>query len=99
MPDGIETVTAAGSQGERRTLDVSGNVAFADLSDSARLEFTDGDGKHAVNAPGTPEALSPRLERVQAPSAAQRAQLPGGEVLRVVRTALVADHPCGSRCA
>jgi hypothetical protein len=58
VPDGIETVTAAGSQGERRTLDVSGNVAFADLSDSARLEFTDGDGKHAVNAPGTPEALA-----------------------------------------
>jgi hypothetical protein len=58
VPDGIETVTAVGGKGQRRSLGVSGNVAVADLSDSARLEFTDGDGKHGVNAPGTPDTLA-----------------------------------------
>jgi hypothetical protein len=58
VPDGIDTVTAVGAAGRRRTLVVADNVAFADLQDSARLEFTDGDGKHAVNAPGTPAALA-----------------------------------------
>ncbi|MEA2493884.1 MAG: hypothetical protein QOJ29_1795 [Thermoleophilaceae bacterium] len=54
-PDGIEVVNAVNGAGERTAINVSDNVAFADLQDSASVEYFDGHAVHSVDVPGTPE--------------------------------------------
>jgi hypothetical protein len=57
VPDGTDTVTAVERSGTRRALQVSGNVAFADVTDAHHLELADGADEHSLATPGTPEAL------------------------------------------
>jgi hypothetical protein len=57
VPDGTDSVTAVEASGHRRALQVSGNVAFADVTDSHHLELADGAGEHVLAVPGTPEEV------------------------------------------
>jgi hypothetical protein len=57
VPDGTDTVTTVERSGDRTALQVSGNVAFADVTDSHHLELADGAHEHSLATPGTPEAL------------------------------------------
>ena len=57
VPDDTDTVTAVSSSGRRTPLQASGNVVFADLSDSHHLDLEGGSGARSLSVPGTPEAL------------------------------------------
>jgi hypothetical protein len=57
VPDGVEAVTAVATDGARRTLPVSDNVAFADLVASDHVELAEGGSVTSVDLPGTPAAL------------------------------------------
>jgi hypothetical protein len=58
VPDGVGSAVAVAADGARRALDVSNNVAVADLTNSDTVQFADSAGAtHVTEIPGTPADL------------------------------------------
>lgn len=66
VPDGVDAVTAVGTAGGRATLQVSDNVAFGDVSDAGRLEFSSDGVIHTAPIAGTTEEMVRAQEAAQA---------------------------------
>lgn len=56
VPDGVDAVTAVSDSGRTRTIAVSDNVAFADVT-GGTIGFSDGSTERRIRVEGTPPAL------------------------------------------